>query len=95
MKIEEATGDDSLKIDQQGRSTSDDTKVKFKTNLEILLSQNDILPLLKKINKETKYQHNNNKGVFLSNYLSGSVKLYFLFLRKNRVMLEDQPMRDK
>jgi hypothetical protein len=42
------------KIDQKvpAKIIVEQTKEKIKSNLEFLLSQNDILPLLKKLNKE-------------------------------------------
>jgi len=49
---------------------SDQYKPRLKTNLEILLSQNDILPLLKKISKDKRRNENN---LSLANYLSKSV----------------------
>jgi hypothetical protein len=39
---------------------------KIKTNLEFLLSQNDIIPLLKKINKE---RYKNTTDIRLDNYI--------------------------
>ena len=47
--------------------TRGDNKDKLKTNLEILLSQNDILPLLKKIHKDKIRQ---NGTVSLAKYLN-------------------------
>ncbi len=43
-----------------------------KTNLEILLSQNDIVPLLKKINKESK---RGNGSISLKQYTNGGGKV--------------------
>ena len=44
-----------------------------KTNLEILISQNDILPLLKKINKQSKL---NGRQMSLSEVVDLKVKRY-------------------
>ncbi len=62
----------------------EETKDKILSNLEFLLSQNDILPLLKKLNKEKMnfdgkiVIEKNNKNVFLiKNY--SIIFFYFLF----------------
>lgn len=57
----------------------EESRSKIKTNLEILLSQNDILPLLRKIRKEKlKYKGN----ISLSKYMVKNEKVskYILIL---------------
>ena len=44
----------------------EDRQTKIKTNLEFLLSQNDILPLIRKINKENG---KNSSGISLSKFI--------------------------
>lgn len=54
-------------------------KQKTKTNLQFLLSQNDILPLLKKINKE---RTKNTQEVSLDKYIKNNKVMIFLNIRK-------------
>ena len=50
----------------------EDYKTKIRTNLEFLLSQNDILPLIKKINKENL---KNSGSVSLTKYIKKPEKV--------------------
>ena len=73
MEVDESQRIGSSEIKAGQNEDPEENRTKIKTNLEILLSQNDILPLLKKIRKEksknkgnvslTKYIVKNNKVV--------------------------------
>jgi hypothetical protein len=74
-ETEELENDEEKKIRMSGRS--DDLNgnhakkgIGLKTNLEILLSQNDILPLLRKINKDKRKI---GDSLHLANYLKKNV----------------------
>lgn len=58
--------------DQSQIAGEGDKKTKIRTNLEFLLSQNDILPLIKKINREN---FKNQGSVSLDKYIKKPVKV--------------------
>ena len=51
-EIEDVEENLSYENPESGIEVLEENKVKIKSNLEFLLSQNDILPLLRKINKD-------------------------------------------
>jgi hypothetical protein len=66
----------------------EESRSKIKTNLEILLSQNDILPLLKKIHKEKL----KNKGsIYLSKFMIKNEKvknIYYSYKTIKKIYLQ-------
>lgn len=72
MEIEETEKDERLENNVMRYGTLEVDRAKIKSNLEFLLTQNDILPLLKKINQEKK---KNNENVLLTKYVKNN-KVY-------------------
>lgn len=58
--------------DQSRIAGVEDKRSKMRTNLEFLLSQNDILPLIRKINKENL---KNSESVSISKYIKRPEKV--------------------
>ena len=86
-EIEELEQIEATSNKTPSHETPEESRAKIKTNLEILLSQNDILPLLKKIRKEkSKFRG----SVSLSKYMvkNDKVRNYLIFI-KILILLEE------
>jgi hypothetical protein len=72
VNSEENEKKENLQADQSRIAGVEDNRSKIRTNLEFLLSQNDILPLIRKINKDNL---KNSESVSLSKYIKKPEKV--------------------
>jgi hypothetical protein len=74
MEIMEEEGVEKSRECDEKNVNIEERRDRIKTNLEILLSQNDILPLIKKINKE---KSKSSGIVLLNKYVRKKEKVKF------------------
>lgn len=77
MENEEKQTNEPNKMGSGSNGIREENKEQMKTNLQILLSQNDIIHLLKRVNKDSQ-----NKGgnVSLAKYLFKKEKVEYIFI---------------
>ncbi len=77
---EEIEKEERHRINEKSNGLLEEERLKAKSNLEILLTQNDILPLLKKINTDSK---NKNKNILFENYLKNQKVSMIILILEN------------